>query len=304
MVAEARRDTPRRSPPNLLNDLSGREWLPETKSVWFQKGLGASHPHAQIERQHPAPYSYQDVARLISFFTKKGGRVLDPFVGVGSTLKACALTKRVGTGIELLPVWADLAKKRLDTEVGPQMCRNQTLLVGDARKLLRDRRRFKRNSFDFVVCSPPYWGILNRPADHKVRNERINNGLATRYSDEPDDLANICDYDEFLLAVWDVFAECWELLRPGAYAAIVVGDFRNRDRYVPYHADLARLMTDRPSKAFELKGITILVQNQKRLYPYGYPFAYVPNMHHQYVLILRKPTGAARARSTHTHRLA
>ena len=57
-------------PRNTLNDLTGREWLPETKSFFFQKGLGAKHPHAQIERQHPAPYSFQDVMRLITFSLK------------------------------------------------------------------------------------------------------------------------------------------------------------------------------------------------------------------------------------------
>src|SRR5438477_411012 len=60
------------SPRNKLNDLEAREWVAETKSLWFQKGLGATHPDAAIERQHPAPFSYQDVTRLIRFFTKKG----------------------------------------------------------------------------------------------------------------------------------------------------------------------------------------------------------------------------------------
>lgn len=50
---------------NSLNDLTGSEWLPETKSFFFQKGLGAKHPHAQIERLHPAPYSFQDIGRLV-----------------------------------------------------------------------------------------------------------------------------------------------------------------------------------------------------------------------------------------------
>ena len=40
-------------PRNKLNDLTGKEWLPETKSFFYQKGLGSKHPHAQIERQHP-----------------------------------------------------------------------------------------------------------------------------------------------------------------------------------------------------------------------------------------------------------
>ena len=104
-------------PRNKLNDLSSREWIATTKSFSYQKGLGAAHPHAQIERLHPAPFSYQDVGRLIRFFTKPGEAVLDPFLGVGSTLKACALLDRAGTGVELMPTWADLADLRLDREV-------------------------------------------------------------------------------------------------------------------------------------------------------------------------------------------
>lgn len=53
------------------------------------------------ERQHPAPYSFQDISQLILFFTKQGMKVLDPFGGVGSTAKACALEHRICTSIEL-----------------------------------------------------------------------------------------------------------------------------------------------------------------------------------------------------------
>ena len=74
-------------PRNQINDLTAREWIPETVSVWNQRGLGVGHPDAQIERQHPAPFSFTDVGRLIRFFTKHGGTVLDPFVGVGSAIR-------------------------------------------------------------------------------------------------------------------------------------------------------------------------------------------------------------------------
>jgi hypothetical protein len=39
---------------------------------------------------------------------------------------------------------------------------------------------------------------------------------------------------------------------------------------------------------FSLEGITILVQDSKNLYPYGMPYAFVSNIHHQYILIFRK----------------
>ncbi|HSH61343.1 MAG TPA: transposase [Acidimicrobiales bacterium] len=41
------------SPRNKLNDLTAKEWIQETVSVWRQKGPGAGHPDAQIERLHP-----------------------------------------------------------------------------------------------------------------------------------------------------------------------------------------------------------------------------------------------------------
>ena len=83
-------------PRNKLNDLSSKEWIAETVSVWIQKGLGANHEDAKIERQHQATFSFTDISRLIRFFTKSGQTVLDPFVGVGSTLKACSLEDRQG----------------------------------------------------------------------------------------------------------------------------------------------------------------------------------------------------------------
>ena len=88
---------------NTLNDLTAKEWLVETVTVFTQKGLGASSKEAEIEKQHPAPFSFQDVARLITFYTKENEFVLDPFSGVASTVKACALSNRYGIGIELNP---------------------------------------------------------------------------------------------------------------------------------------------------------------------------------------------------------
>ena len=41
---------PRKKPINKLNDLSAKEWIQETISVWRQKGLGAGHPDAKIEK--------------------------------------------------------------------------------------------------------------------------------------------------------------------------------------------------------------------------------------------------------------
>ena len=277
-------------PRNTLNDLTGSQWIPETKSFFYQKGLGSKHPHAQIERQHPAPYSFQDIAHLITFFTKKGMHVLDPFGGVGSTAKACELEGRICTSIELQPKWNDLAIQRLETEVGLGSAAKHHFILGDSRvqlKLLNDR------SFDFMVTSPPYWSILNKKADYKVKRERIANNLATNYSeDDKNDLANIGSYEEFLrILVDEVFMECARVLRPKKYMCLVVSDFRNKSEFISFHSDLIQAINKRKTSdgyAITLQGVKVLLQNHKTLLPYGYPFAYVENIHHQYILIFRK----------------
>lgn len=266
---------------NKLNELTGTEWLKDSVSVWFSKGLGKDHKHAQIEKLHPAPFSYQDIMRLVKYFTKTGNYVLDPFCGVASTLKACDLSGRFGVGIELSEIWVDLGKKRLREEVGSNS--HAKIIQGDARDKLR---KLKAETFDYLVTSPPYWQILNKKADHKVKKERLGKGLATNYSEDPRDLANIADYKLFLKELKKCFRASFKLLKNGKYASIIVSDFRHNSTYHAYHFDVTELME---KVGFKLKGITILYQNAKNVYPYGYPYSYVPNIHHQYILNFQKP---------------
>ena len=53
-----------------------------------------------------------------------------------------------------------------------------------------------------------------------------------------------------------------------------------------FHADLAQRLE---KIGYQSKGLTVLYQRHKRVFPYGYPYAYVPNIHNQFILILQKP---------------
>ena len=180
----------------------------------------------------------------------------------------------------------NLGRSRLQEEVPASLSNlTQKIIVGDARVELT---KLQSESFDYVVTSPPYWQILAKKPDHKTKRERINNGYATKYSDNALDLGNIADYQTFLHELSICFKECYRLLRKGKYASIIVSDFRHNSTYQVFHVDVIRIME---SHGFKLKGITVLVQNSKTLYPYGYPYAYVPNIHHQYILNFEKPKG-------------
>lgn len=275
-------------PRNKLNDLTGKDWLPETKSYFYQKGLGADSPEAQIEKLHPAPYSFQDIARLITFFTKKGMKVLDPFGGVGSTAKACEITERVCTSIELSPKWHELSIKRLETEVCEGASKKHDFINGDS---CVELTKIETNTFDFVVTSPPYWGILAKQ-DQKVKKNRVANNLDTKYSEDNRDLGNVKNYQAFLdILVNNIFMECARIISPEKYMAIVVSDFRDKSNFISFHSDLIQRMNNAKIEeggVLKLQGVKILIQNHKGLLPYGYPFSYVENIHHQYILIFRK----------------
>ena len=84
----------------------------------------------------------------------------------------------------------------------------------------------------------------------------------------------------------DIFVAAARKLRRGKYMAIVVSDFRDKSRYIMFHADLARELE---ANGLEMRGCTVLYQRHKRIFPYGYPYSFVPNIHNQYILILQKP---------------
>lgn len=312
------------SPRNKLNDLTNRDWLRETKSFWMSRAEGLPEPAAgaleefvqqlcetrepeeveailgqldasfvfsntpprsKLKALHPATFSELDVERLIRFFTKEGERVLDPFVGSGSTLVACSNCGRSGVGIELSREWAEIARRRVDAEGagGPISAARQEVVLGDA---LATLRQMPEESADFVVTSPPYWSILTKKAGMKVQAEREAKGLPTQYSQDNRDLGNVEDYQAFLGLLAGVFAECGRVLKAGRYMAVVVSDFRHGPRFYLYHADLSQRIE---AAGIPLRGVTVLAQDSKNLYPFGVPNQFVSNIHHQYILIFQRP---------------
>lgn len=95
---------------NQLNDLTGKEWLKLTKSFWLSEKCADD----KDAFGHPAPFLIKDIEKLISFFTKKNMRVLDPFLGSGTTIIAAHNLKRFGIGMDLNEDYRKLAVSRFE----------------------------------------------------------------------------------------------------------------------------------------------------------------------------------------------
>lgn len=265
---------------NKLNDLTGKEWLKLTKSFWLSEKVKED----KFAFKHPAPYLIKDTEKLISLFTKAGMTVLDPFNGVGTTLVAAHNLKRKGIGVDLSDEYCHLAKERLES-LGISLD-DQIIIVGDSIVKVPTIEE----EVDYCVTSPPYHNILkNNGAGLRDAKEGFRSGSRQGieyYSEKPHDLGNQDTYEDFIGLFGQVMAKVYDKLRVKAYTSIVISDFTVDKKEVNVQADIVSVMQ---SIGYEFVGTTVLLQNNKPLYPFGYPYAYKINHHHQNIINFRKP---------------
>lgn len=78
---------------------------------WFQQ-VWSDIP-GDLQRHHPAPFPVEIAKRLVGMFSFVGDTILDPFVGLGSTMLAAAEMHRLSIGVEIEPKYFDLAEQRI-----------------------------------------------------------------------------------------------------------------------------------------------------------------------------------------------
>ena len=270
--------------PRELNELSGAEWAGMSRSV-------EEYPDVRSEKQriHGACFPQSLAEQQIKIFTKPGETVLDPFVGVGTTIDAAVALRRKVIGIQLSLKFADVARHNIQEE--NSLSSEAKVITDDARNLLK---YVSSESIDFVLTSPPYSTLLKDLGGafaHKWREHSSIDPIPnpTPYSSSSDDLGNMT-YSEYLDAIQDVLSLTMATMKPRTYAVWVVKDFRNIKQGVPYvnlHGDII----DRAQSV----GLTlwdIRIYNQTRFRPLvclGYPSRnFYLNIGHSYLLTLRK----------------
>lgn len=266
---------------NQLNDLTGKEWLKHTKSFYFsEKCIDDKDAFG-----HPAPFLIKDIEKLIEMFTKKEMVVLDPFMGSGTTAIAAYNLDRISIGIDLSENYKELAISRF-LKKSMISGKDYTYIVGDSFVELDNIPQI-----DYIVTSPPYHNILRNDSkglrkDSSVKGYRSGSRTGVEYySDKDNDLGNQESYDDFLELFSKIMKKCYRKLRNRKYCSIVISDFTVNKKEICVQADIVRKMEE---LGFSFVGTTILLQDNKPLYPFGYPYAYKINHMHQNVITFRK----------------
>lgn len=269
---------------NRLNDLTPTEWIKFQKS-WF---IHNPPPREDAKILHPACFPETMIKEFIEFFTKRGQVVLDPMLGTGSTMLACFETGRSCIGIELLPKYAKIAEMRLEKlrcSKGLDLEGKTTglfykVIIEDARNL----DNIDMPPIDYCITSPPYWDMLKRKG-FETQKKRKEAGLDVCYSEDPRDLGNISDYEEFVNSVCEIFEKVYRKLKPGGYLTVIVKNVKKGGQMYPLAWDIGKKL----SGLYQLRDEKIWCQDNQKLAPYGLGNAWVSNTFHHYCLNFRKP---------------
>lgn len=266
---------------NQLNDLSGAEWAKHSKSI-------ETYPDTRTpnQKEHGACFPKSLARHQIETYTKADDVVLDPFMGVGTTMLAAHELGRRSLGVELNPRFT-------------QMCRDEIIEKGIRAAIFEDDADnmcayIPEGSVDFILTSPPYANLLKTIKGdfaYKWREHSIIDPIKNPapYSSDDHDIGNM-EYTDGILALAGIMKKCFVVQKPNTYAVWVVKDFRDLKRKVPYinfHGDVIRCAEN---AGYTLWDIRIYDQtNFRPLVCLGYPSRnYYLNIGHSYMLVFKK----------------
>jgi len=269
---------------NSLNDLTGKEWVYFTNSVWItgysptaKENVGLKH-----RKIHPSPKPPALMKEIIEFFTKSDGKILDPFGGVGGTLLGAALAsdERKAVAIELEQQYIDAYKKVCEEEG----IRELTMIHDDSKNMM-NHPEVANTTFDLILADPPYSDMMGKKRTGQ-RKKLYNDDSATPYSDKKVDLGNM-EEEEFYESLREIMQLCFNQLKNKGYMVVFCKDFQPEPGH-PHllHADIINELSKIEGLVY--RGMRIWHDQAMSLFPFGYPYSFTMNQLHQYILIFRK----------------
>lgn len=207
-----------------------QKWEPdnfhlEETSVWSFPNHGDWATHDSKWRGNWSPYIPRNI---LLRYSDECEMVLDQFAGGGTTLVEAKLLNRNIIGVDVNDV--SLLRCREKTEFNYKSVNGTVYLrQGDARNL----NFIPSECIDLICTHPPYANII-------------------RYSEDiPNDLSRL-SVPLFLEEMRYVARECFRVLRPHRYCAILMGDLRKKGHIVPLGFEVMRVFNEAGFKTKEI----------------------------------------------------
>jgi len=272
---------------NSLNDLSGGEWtffLNSVINTRFSTNGKDSYAH-NIRKMHPSPKPPQLMEEIIRFFTKENELIFDYFMGVGGTLLGASLSNRRAIGIDLEKSYIK-AYKEANQEL---KLKEQITIQGDSVDILNNptilNNILKGELFSLILIDPPYGNMMAR----EKTGEALKKGKDTSptpFTNLTNDLGNM-DWDTFRDVFKNSIINSIKFLKNKGHLVVFIKDLQPKNGDLNLlHADLIRDINN--IQKIKYLGTKIWADQGVNLYPYGYPYGYVSNQIHQYILIFKK----------------
>ena len=192
--------------------------------------------------------------------------------GSGTTLVECKLTGRNGIGVDINKNAVMIARDRLNFDYntidGSVKKTAQKTYIGDARFL----DKIETGSVDLIATHPPYANII------PYSKERLEG-----------DLSNTHSIAEFAQEMKEVAMECYRVLKPNHFCAILMGDTRRNLHYIPV---AYRTLNSFLEVGFILREDIIKHQWQCKSTPYWVKKSMESNflmIMHEHLFVFRKP---------------
>jgi len=190
------------------SDINLSEWRDYeeilTDSLWLFPNRSKRRGH-QLE--YHGNYIPQLATQLFTRYTKAGEIVLDMFLGAGTSVLEALNLNRKCVGVELKLDLVDYVREKISIEDREKV---RIIQGNSADPKTADKIRAELNALDseyaqFLLLHPPYADII-------------------KFSDLADDLSNANSTESFLDAFEAVAKTGFNLLSPGRFAGLIIGD--------------------------------------------------------------------------------
>ncbi len=267
------------------NDLNLADWRDyealETDSLWLFQGRGRQGGHQLDYHGNCVP---QILTQLITRYTRKNDIVLDLFLGSGtSAIEAVNLGRRA-IGVELQAEMAEYVRDKL---IEQDKAASVEVIQGDSshadwtgRAIQRALTQFEQEKAQFLFLHPPYADII-------------------RFSEFENDLSNAASTDAFVEQFGKVCQLGYDMLEPGRFAGLVIGDKYAGGELIPLGFLCMQQMVD---VGFTIKSIVVknISGNEKakgrtsNLWRYRALAGGFYIFKHEYVFVFQKPHAKAK----------